>query len=302
MVPPADIRSYYGQPILKEPVWKWMIPAYFAAGGLAAGSAVLAFGARRAGNAPLARTGNLTATAAMAASAGLLVADLGRPERFANMLRVAKPTSPMSVGTWVITAFGPLTGVAMLCDLTGVAPTLGHAAEGAAAALAPIVATYTAVLLSDTAIPAWHEAADTLPFVFAAGAAASAGAVAATLIAPEHSGPARRLAVAAGAADVVAGAVMARRLGDFGEPYRHGPAARLASAASWCVGAGVALLALAGRRRAGARAGGALVAAGAFLERFAVIEAGRVSAREPRYTVAPQRARLVPTGAAGDVS
>ena len=50
-----EFRSYYGQPILKEPVWEMAVPEYFFLGGLAGASAGLAFGARLVNNDRLAR-------------------------------------------------------------------------------------------------------------------------------------------------------------------------------------------------------------------------------------------------------
>src|SRR5438067_3221929 len=140
--PPAA-RTYYGRPVLKEPVWRWPVPAYFFTGGLAAGSSLLAAGARLSGNATLARRSSLSALGALGASTYFLIDDLGRPERFVNMLRVAKPTSPMSMGSWLLAAYGPATGVAAASEVLGVLPGVGRAAEAAAAALAPAVATYT---------------------------------------------------------------------------------------------------------------------------------------------------------------
>ena len=112
------------------------------------------------------------ALAAIAASAGLLIEDLGRPSRFANMLRVFRPSSPMNMGSWLLSVYGPLVGAAALSDLLGVAKPAGRAAEFGAAVLAPAVATYTAVLVSDTAVPLWHDARRELPFVFMGSACA----------------------------------------------------------------------------------------------------------------------------------
>src|SRR5690606_31944144 len=97
-----DGSSYYGRPVLKEPVWTWEIPAYFFLGGTAGAANALSLGARLTGNRELADRLSLVATAGLAASPVLLVSDLGRPERFLNMLRVFKVTSPMSVGSWAI--------------------------------------------------------------------------------------------------------------------------------------------------------------------------------------------------------
>lgn len=177
--------GYYGRPVLKEPVWTAMVPAYFFAGGLAGMSAALAFGARLAGNRQLARRALLVSLAGISASPPLLVADLGRPERFLNMLRVVKPTSPMSVGTWVLSAFGTALGGAVVAELLG-GPlrAIGRIAEPAAALLGLPLSTYTAVLVSDTGVPAWHEARHELPFLFAGRSAASAGAAAAIITPP----------------------------------------------------------------------------------------------------------------------
>src|SRR6185295_14944384 len=154
----------------------------------------------------------------------LLVADLGRPRRFLNMLRVAKVTSPMSVGTWLLSAFGTSVAAATASELTGVARRAGRVAEAVAAVLAPLMATYTAVLVADTAIPAWHDARHQLPFVFAAGAAASSGALATVLVPGVHAP--RRLAVGGAVVELVAAEVLQRRLGDIGDAYDRGRARR----------------------------------------------------------------------------
>ncbi|HZD38451.1 MAG TPA: NrfD/PsrC family molybdoenzyme membrane anchor subunit, partial [Actinomycetes bacterium] len=118
MVPDAEIRTYYDRPVLKEPVWKARyIPTYFFAGGLAAGSSLLAFGSALSGRSALARRSRLLALGAVGVSAAALVADLGRPERFHHMLRVAKVTSPMSIGSWLLAAYGPVAGAAAGADL-----------------------------------------------------------------------------------------------------------------------------------------------------------------------------------------
>src|SRR5215212_6840213 len=97
-----DYPSYYGRPIIKEPVWTWEIPWYFFTGGLAGGSAALGFTAGALGNERLARRAWANATAGVVVSPALLISDLGRPARFLNMLRMVKLTSPMSVGSWVL--------------------------------------------------------------------------------------------------------------------------------------------------------------------------------------------------------
>lgn len=294
LVPEAEFRSYYGRPVLKEPVWKWEVPAYFFLGGIAAGSAIAAAGADLLGRRTLARQGRVIATAGAAAGATLLVADLGRPERFHHMLRVAKPTSPMNVGSWTLAVFGPAAGLAALSDVLGVFPRAGRLAGLVAGALGPVLGLYTAVLVSDTAVPVWHEAGRELPFVFAGGAAASTGAMAVVLTPIAQAVPARRMLLLGVALELGAARAMERSLpGDLAEPYKEGRAARLVKAARALTATGAGAVALLGRRnRLAAAVGGGAVLAGALLTRLAVVEAGRVSARDPKYTVVPQRQRV----------
>src|SRR6266536_1742519 len=229
MVGRAGSRSYHGRPVLKEPVWTWEIPWYFFLGGMA--GAVRAAGVRR-------------------------------PPGRQPLLRVFKPTSPMNLGSWLLAALSPTLLGAAVADRLGTAPRLARAAEGVAAVLGPGLATYTAVLLADTAVPVWHEAGRELPFVFAGSAAAAAGAAACLLTPPGDAGPARRLAVGGAAAELAAVTVIERRLGELAEPYRQEPARRSARLAKGLGLAGALVLGLAGRRRVPAAAGGALLLAG----------------------------------------
>ncbi|MBV8303898.1 MAG: polysulfide reductase NrfD [Acidimicrobiia bacterium] len=292
MVPRAEPRTYYDRPVLKKPVWRWYIPAYFFSGGMAGASSTLAFAARLRGNHQLARRAGLIALGGMAVSPVFLIADLGRPGRFANMLRVAKPTSPMSMGTWLISAFGPITGAAAVSDATGIAPGVGRLCEALAAVLGPAVSTYTAVLTADTAIPAWHEAWRELPFVFAGGSAASAGAAALLVTPGGDTGPARRLVVLGTVLELGADRAMEERLGDLAEPYQAGRASTAAAAAKRLLAAGT-VLALAGRRRPSlGKAAAVATLAGVALARWSIFRAGFDSAEDPRFTVEPQRRRL----------
>ena len=278
--------SYYGKPVLKRPVWTWEIPTYFFVGGTAGASAGLAYLAGARGNHELARRSWAIALAGLAASPPLLISDLGRPERFLNMLRVFKPTSPMSVGSWVLSAFGAATTVAAAEALTGRIGAPARAARPAAAALGLPLATYTAALVSNTAVPVWAEARTTLPFVFASSAAASAGAAAVIATPAAQAAPARRLALMGAAAETVSARVMERRLGELGEPYRQGPARAFARAAGAFTASGGLLIAARSRTdRVAALAGGALLLAGALCQRWSVYRAGLASAADPKYTV-----------------
>ncbi|WP_239028820.1 NrfD/PsrC family molybdoenzyme membrane anchor subunit [Pseudonocardia acidicola] len=304
MVPRADFRSYYGRPVLKTPVWEWMIPAYFFTGGLAAGSAVLAAGADLTGRPALRRGTRLGALGALLASVVFLIADLGRPERFHYMLRVAKPTSPMSVGTWILTAFGPGAAAAAIAELLPArrrATLLGRLLRALArpaglssAAAAPGVCSYTAVLLSHTAAPAWHEAQRELPFVFTGSAAASSGGLGMVCAPVAEAAPARWFAAAGALGELAASTVLEQRLSPVvREAYTTGRAHRLRGWSAGLTAAGLVGTLLAGHRsRTVAVASGAALMAGSVLQRFGVYEAGVESTRDPRYVVVPQRARL----------
>jgi formate-dependent nitrite reductase membrane component NrfD len=288
-----DERSYYGQPVIKEPTWTPEIPWYFFTGGLAGASAGLGYLADRHGNDVLARRAWLAALAGVGVSPALLISDLGYPSRFLNMLRMFKVTSPMSVGSWILSGAGTATAVAAAHAWTGLLGGPAKVARPAAALLGLPLATYTAALIANTAVPIWHEARAALPVVFGSGAAASAGAAATMLTPVRHAGPARRLAVLGSVGELVGVQVMEHRLGDLADPY-HGPgvepftrSARLLTSAGALVIAGPAK-----RSRAAAVAGGAMVLAGAACERFSVFKAGFLSARDPKYTVGPQRARI----------
>src|SRR5215213_6356661 len=292
MAPEGEVRSYYGRAVLKEPVWSWEIPWYFFAGGLAGASSNLALVARLTGNEKLASRARVAALGGAAVSPVLLIMDLGKPERFYNMLRVFKPTSPMSVGTWVLSAFGSTTGIAAAHDLLGLFPRLGRFAEAASALLGLPLATYTAVLIADTSVPVWHEARRELPLLFAASSAASAGA-AVIFVPTEDAGPARRLLIGGSALEIVVSEAMKRRLGGLAEAYEQEEAGRYEKLSTALTASGATLTAVLGRRRRWAAVlGGALALGGAAAKRWSVFKAGFQSARDPKYTVQSQRERL----------
>ena len=307
-VPEAEFRSYYGRPILKKPVWNWMIAAYLFSGGLSAGSAMLAAGADLTGRPDLRKVSRIGALTSVLASLYFLIGDLGRPERFHHMLRVAKPSSPMSVGTWMLSAYGPGAGLAGVVELMPgrvartrlgrLATWLARPAGVWAAVTAPGVASYAAVLLSQTAVPAWREAHPYLPFVFTGSAAASGGGLGMLLAPLDQSGPARRMAVLGAGMEVAASRVMEQRLGIVGEAYTAGKPHRLRQL-SEALTVGGAVGAVVGRRRAVMAASGAALLVGSALQRFGVFEAGVASTLDPKYVVVPQRDRMT---AAEDVT
>ncbi|MEV0911804.1 NrfD/PsrC family molybdoenzyme membrane anchor subunit [Streptomyces hokutonensis] len=228
MVPRAEFESYYGRPVIKAPSWASRdIAGYFFLGGLAGAGSVLAAGAQLTGRKTTATAMKVSSLTAISLSAAALVHDLGVPSRFANMLRVLKPTSPMSVGSWLLAGYGPAAGAAGVSAITGRLPRAGAAATAAAALLGPAVASYTAVLAADTAVPAWHDAHRELPYVFAASATAAASGMALLLGPSPESGPARCAAVLAAVAEEVATRAAERRLGMVAETYRQGRAGTL---------------------------------------------------------------------------
>ena len=292
-MPSAEFRSYYGRPVIKEPAWGTPdVPGYLFLGGLAGASSALAASAELTGRPELARVAKTAAAAAIGLSAAALVHDLGRPSRFVNMLRVFKPTSPMSIGSWLLAGYGPAAGVAAASAVTGWLPRIGRAATVAAAVLGPGVAAYTAALLSDTAVPAWHEAHRELPYLFVSSAATAAGGLGLVLARSEQAGPARNLAVASAGAELVVKSLMIQHLGPAAEPYQSGRAGYLMEAAEILTVGGLAAAALGGRNRVAAALAGAALVASSALTRFGVFHAGQASARDPRYTVIPQRDRI----------
>jgi hypothetical protein len=309
MVPPAEFRSYYGRPVVKAPVWRRDIAGYLFTGGLCAGSALLAAGADLTGRPALRTTGRLTAAGSLLACTYFLINDLGRPKRFLNMLRVAKPTSPMSVGTWIFSGFAVAAGVAAASEVApwlpragaaGVVaravPTAGRVGGLAAAALAPALGTYTAVLLSNTATPSWHAAHPRLPFVFAGSALASGGAAGLIGAPTAQAGPARTLAVAGAALELTAMHGVEHGMGLVSEPYRQGRAGTWLRAARMLTSAGAVGALLGARSRAVSALAGMALLAGSVCTRFGVFEAGKASAEDPKYTVVPQRERLAARG------
>jgi formate-dependent nitrite reductase membrane component NrfD len=299
----ADADSYYGLPMLKEPVWKWSVPTYFYVGGLAGASALLGAAAGRFGGPelrPLCERTRMIAAGGAVASAGLLIWDLGRPSRFLNMLRVFRPTSPMNLGTWIISAFG---GAAMVAALlrrqhTGPLAAVGDAAASAAGLLGVPLAGYTGVLLANTSVPIWQGARTTLPPLFMSSAVTSASSALELCNLPVAAERVvRRYAIAGKIAEIVFATLLMREAGAVPRvirPLHEGVPGSLWKGAKLCVVASLAATLLGARRAAGVF--GTL---GSWALRFSIAKAGRVSTLDPRATFEQQRARL---GAAEVVS
>jgi hypothetical protein len=286
--------------VINRPVWEAReIAGYFFLGGLAGASSLVALGAELTGRPRLARGAKLGAAGAISLSLVALVKDLGRPARFLNMMRVFKPTSPMSVGTWIVSGYAPAALAAAASDLTGRQVVAGRIATGGAALLGPCVASYTAVLLTNTAVPAWHEARAVMPFLFTSSAASAAAGLGLITAAGPEAGPVCRLAVAGAAGELVAEELLVRRLDPtVRHGYERGRAGVLltASKALAVAGAVAAMAGTAGGSRAIRTAAGVALLAGSACTRFGVFHAGLASAQDPQATVGPQRARVERSG------
>jgi len=313
MVPEAEFTSYYGRPVVKPAPWGDEVAAYLFLGGVAGGSGLLAAGAQLTGRAKLRRNARLSAMAAVLLSLVALVRDLGRPERFLNMLRTIKLTSPMNLGSWILSAFSAGMSVAAASEIdrmTGERLPLGplrpvlRAVEGPAgveaAVLAAPLAVYTAVLLADTATPTWNAAHEDLPFVFVSSASLASSGLAMVTTPVAEAGPARRLAVLGVLGDLAAMKLMARRMDPVAaEPLHHGNPGRMLRWSERLVIAGGLGTLLSGRHRGIAAVSGLALMTASALTRFGVFEAGLESARDPRYTIEPQKRRLAARRAAG---
>jgi hypothetical protein len=181
--------GYYGQPVVKPPVWTWQVPLYFFMGGIAGMSAVIASGAIIFHHVDLARAAMwLAAIAGAILSPILLIMDLGRPQLFLNMLRVFKHRSAMSMGAWILSAFGACAVPGLIAlelhahqILPGTLDQLLRLAAGVfifgSAIFGTLLATYTGVLIGATAIPAWFLHRTLLPIHFGTAGLGSAAAV-----------------------------------------------------------------------------------------------------------------------------
>jgi formate-dependent nitrite reductase membrane component NrfD len=272
---------------MKPPVWTWEVPLYFWFGGMAAGSSFVGLACDLAGDHRSAATARKVALAALLPSPPLLVADLGRPARFANMLRVFKPRSPMNMGAWCLTLFGAFGSAAVGADLLKrrkAARRLG----AANAVLGGYLGSYTGVLLAVTAVPVWARSRGFLGPIFVCTATAT-GASACRLVLVASglpSGHATRTALGsvetgAIAAELALSTINERRLGPLAEALESGHAGRLFKGAKWGVRTGLALRLLRGRGGVAVHHLASALYLGAGLAfRYAWVEAGKASAAD----------------------
>lgn len=294
-------------PFLHPSVWAWEVPAYFWFGGIASGAAFAALAADVTGDAETARVARRVALCAVLPAPGLLIADLGRPARFLNMLRVLKPRSPMNLGAWCLAAFSATGTAAAAADLLG----RRQAARGLGALQALLgcyLGSYTGVLLAATAVPVWARSRTFLGPIFVATATAT-GAAATRLVLAATGRPEddpgqvalSRLQTGAIITELALSTANELRLSRAGEINPRGAPRALFRAAEGSVVAGLALPALV--RRPGARRivqnlSSLLYLAGGLGFRFAWVQAGEPSARDDETVALTARTRLTRDGPA----
>lgn len=290
--------TYHGLPAIKTPVWTWEVPAYFYAGGAAGAAATIGAVLQvldGEDSARLVRRCRDLAALGTTAGTALLISDLGRPARFLNMLRVFKPSSPLNVGSWILSAATGLSvGAAVMSRVGGPLARMGELAGLGAGVLGPPLAGYTAVLLAATAVPVWQEGRTTLPVLFIAS---STGAACSLLELGDFDETeltaVRRLGTIAQLVELAAAKAVERETGRVervARPYKEGLSGALWKASGALTVVSLALDQVTGKRKEGRVAAALLGSAGSLALRFSVWHAGRASAADPRATFESQRA------------
>jgi formate-dependent nitrite reductase membrane component NrfD len=292
--------TYYDKPAIKQPVWIWAIPTYFYVGGVAGAAMVMGMAAQVFGGKQMRAFDERcrwVGAIGGGIGSGLLIHDLGRKGRFLFMLRVFRPTSPMSMGSWVLAAATPLSaGSAMLTFSKGFMRRVGHAAGIGAGFLGLPLATYTGVLISNTAVPLWQQARRSLPVLFGASSVASMGALFELMNLDQRE---RRImdqfALAGRMAELGAAILLEQEMAGadrVSKPLREGVSGTLWTAAKALTAASLVISLLPGKWRGRRLLAGSLGTLGGICLRFAVFHAGRASASDPRATFRQQRAGL----------
>ncbi|MBB4018271.1 formate-dependent nitrite reductase membrane component NrfD [Chelatococcus caeni] len=296
-------ETYYDRPALKAAHWDWTVSSYIFLTGLAgAAQAIAAIGQAldRDRYRGVLRNARFLSSIGSAVGAGLLIADLKTPKRFYNMLRILRPTSPMSFGSYIFGAFGGLSWLSALGELRSGRGRLARlvrrsadVAQVGAGLTGAGASTYTAALMASTSTPFWAAAPRWLGLQFATSAVASA---AATLSLAERWGGRTdnsrrldRLAALATAAHLVASLGARRQRHDKGlDEVSESPQGRRLELGDLVIGGAVPLAAYALHRLTRERApalsvvGSLAVIAGGFLLRHGTMNAGHASARKPR--------------------
>jgi DMSO reductase anchor subunit len=283
----ANNPAYYGQPIIKAPVWTWQVGLYFFVGGTAGMSGVIAL-AGLVNGAPLAfvQAALTLAVAGAVISPILLIWDLGRPSRFLNMLRLFKWRSAMSVGVWTLVTFSAFAGSAWLLSWTPAFRPLLFVVVAGTAVCGAVLATYVGVLLGATAVPVWSSHHRLLPFHF--GMVALGSAAASLELLGFHLPALNAIGVAVALVETGVGAsIELARHDPSASVLTQGASGMLLRVAGVCIGPGPLVLRLLGSTHIAA----AIFLIGALASRYGWLHAGRASARDPEQTLAIQRPR-----------
>lgn len=301
-----DGPTYYGRPTVKPSKYHALVWSYTFVAGLAGGAQLIAALADRARRRrprlqSVVRHGRYLALSGPAIGSVLLIADLHTPQRWYNMLRIFRKTSPMSIGTYILSSFSVSSMLAAAAQWFGGRRVFGGGVAARVAAVADVPAAasgagmtmYTGALLSATSTPAWAAAPRLLTARFACSAIAT-GAAALSLC--EHTrGDARNTpaldriaAVATVAGIALAGATAqhptARRLEDA---MQETGKSAMQHALSEHLGHTLPLVCqglnelLPGRSRGLSILASLGVLAGGMLMRAAVFDAGNASAARP---------------------
>ncbi|MEZ4616075.1 MAG: NrfD/PsrC family molybdoenzyme membrane anchor subunit [Caldilineaceae bacterium] len=281
---------------MKEPVWIWTVPLYFFVGGAAGAAAVLGSVAQWFGDAKL--QGLVTRCrwlAAIGANLGamLLIADLGRPRRFLNMLRVFRPTSPMSVGSWVLAGSGAsMTVSALLNRRRGLLAWVGKLSSAINVFLGIGLAGYTGVLLTNSVVPLWTAARRSLPVLFiTSGVASAAALIDFTQLNGREAKVVRYFGLVGRATELLAATVVEREVSQIervGRPLRAGRSGQLWRASKMLGVVGLLLALWPGNGRTKRRISAICTAVSSLLLRYALMAAGKASARDPQASFEQQ--------------
>jgi formate-dependent nitrite reductase membrane component NrfD len=294
----APLSDIHG-PVIHAPVWGWEVASYFWFGGMASGSAFVALACDVAGDHRSAAIARKVALGAVAPAPVLLIADLGRPERFLNMMRIFKPRSPMNMGAWCLVAFSGSAALAVGADLAH-QPKAARTLGAVTSLLGGYLGSYTGVLLACTAVPVWARSRAILGPIFVATATATgAAATRLTLVArglPEDHPTGTALSALETVAlltELTLSSLAERRLEDTAEALVRGRPGTLLRAAKSLVVLGLSLRALI--RNAGPRAddlSSVMYLAAGLAFRYAWVYAGRASATDDAAVAAMGRGRM----------
>jgi hypothetical protein len=280
--PPEVVQG----PVMKAPVWTWEVPLYFWFGGMAAGATFVAAGCDLAGDRRSARIARGVALVSLVPSPPLLIMDLGRPERFYNMLRIFKPRSPMSMGSWCLSVFGGLSFVSVAADVLGYRRT----ARAVGAVNVPVgmyLGSYTGVLLAATAVPVWARSRRFLGPIFISTATLTGASVTRLVLTVAGAGPEdpTRVALAriedgAMATELILSAVNEHQLGWLASGLHDGQGAEWFTRARWLGRAGLAARVAAKRVTPAEHVASVCFAGAALCYRFAWVRSGVSSAED----------------------